>query len=92
MSTDIDRDDESQRLSRISLERSEDDEWWIARDEDTGVTTQGQTREQALANLDEAVAGYYGAGEEPSEEELREIGIDPDANRSGSLSDSTIFE
>jgi len=93
MSTDVDQDDdESARLSRISLELSEDGELWIARDEDTGVTTQGGSRDQALANLDEAVAGYYGAGEEPDEEYLREIGIDPDANTSGSLDDSDIFE
>jgi predicted RNase H-like HicB family nuclease len=33
----------------------EDDGWWSAIDEETGVTSQGQTREDALANLDEAV-------------------------------------
>jgi len=34
----------------------EDDGWWSAVDEQTGVASQGATREEALANLDEAVA------------------------------------
>jgi predicted RNase H-like HicB family nuclease len=34
----------------------EDDGWWSAVDEDTGVASQGETRQQALENLDEAVA------------------------------------
>jgi predicted RNase H-like HicB family nuclease len=33
----------------------EDDGWWSAVDEETGVASQGETREEALANLDEAV-------------------------------------
>ncbi|QCS44793.1 type II toxin-antitoxin system HicB family antitoxin (plasmid) [Natrinema versiforme] len=58
-------------------------EWWVAKDEETGVSSQGTTRIEALENLDEAVAGYKGEGREPSEEELREIGIDPENNVSG---------
>lgn len=34
----------------------EEDGWWSAISEETGVTSQGPTREAALANLDEAVA------------------------------------
>ena len=34
----------------------EDDGWWSAIDEETSVASQGETREQALENLDEAVA------------------------------------
>ena len=34
----------------------EDDGWWAAIDEETGVASQGETRQDALANLDEAVA------------------------------------
>jgi len=34
----------------------EDDGWWSAVDEETGVASQGETRSEALANLDEAVA------------------------------------
>jgi predicted RNase H-like HicB family nuclease len=64
---------------------------WTAIDEATGVASQGETRETALENLDEALAGYEGAGEVPSEEELREAGIDPEENESGSLSGSESF-
>jgi predicted RNase H-like HicB family nuclease len=32
-----------------------DDGWWTAIDEATGVASQGETREAALENLDEAV-------------------------------------
>lgn len=33
-----------------------DDGWWTAVDEETGVASQGATRGEALDNLDEAVA------------------------------------
>jgi predicted RNase H-like HicB family nuclease len=33
----------------------EDDGWWSAVDQDTGVASRGKTREQALENLDEAL-------------------------------------
>jgi predicted RNase H-like HicB family nuclease len=65
---------------------------WVARDTDTGVTSQGQTREAALENLDEAVAGYHGAGESPSDEELRDMGVDPEQNTSRSLDGSDVFQ
>ena len=76
----------------ILLSLGESGEVWIARDEDTGVTSQGPTRQSALENLDEAVAGYYGAGESPTDEELREVGIDPEQNTSGSPDDTDLFE
>lgn len=61
-----------------------EDDWWIAKDIETGVTTQGESRETALDNLDEAVALYNGEiGREPTDEELRELGIDPAANTTG---------
>ena len=61
-----------------------DDEWWIARDVETGVTTQGSSRQDALENLDEAVALAEGtAGRPPSEDELRDLGIDPEENATG---------
>lgn len=61
-----------------------EDTWWIATDVETGVTTQGKSREAALENLDEAVAVHDGeAGQEPTDEELREIGIDPADNTTG---------
>jgi predicted RNase H-like HicB family nuclease len=61
-----------------------EDDWWIAKDVDTGVTTQGRSREAALDNLDEAVALHEDErGREPTDEELRELGIDPAANATG---------
>jgi predicted RNase H-like HicB family nuclease len=94
MSTDIDDpgDEESALPVNISLSVGESGDVWVARDEDTGVTSQGQTRETALENLDEAVAGYHGAGESPSDEELREVGIEPEQNTSGSLDESDMFQ
>lgn len=60
----------------------------MARDEDTGVTTQGGTRRAALENLDDAVALYRGdVGRPPTDDEFRSVGIDPDANTSGELPD-----
>jgi predicted RNase H-like HicB family nuclease len=67
-------------------------EWWVAKDEETGVVSQGKTRQEALENLDEALEGYHGDGEPPTDEELRELGIEPEQNTSGSLEDSAIFE
>lgn len=61
-----------------------DDDWWVAKDVESGVTTQGASREDALANLDEAVALHDGEiGREPTDEELRELGIDPADNTTG---------
>jgi predicted RNase H-like HicB family nuclease len=62
----------------------EEDDWWVAKDVETGVTTQGQSREAALENLDDAVALHQGeAGREPTDEELRAAGIDPADNTTG---------
>lgn len=58
----------------------EDDGWWSAIDEATGVASQGETREEALDNLDEAVDLHDGdVGEPVTDEELRDLGIDPDS-------------
>lgn len=77
MSTDTDDagDDESGPVN-IPLSLGESGDVWIVRDEDTGVVSQGQTRQTAFEKLDEAVAGYHGAGESPSDDDLREMGID----------------
>jgi len=94
MSTDTDDagDETSSPPVNISLSLGESGECWVARDEDTGVTSQGRTRQTALENLDTAVEGYHGAGSEPTDEDLRELGIDPERNTSGSRTDSDIFE
>ncbi|MFC6615885.1 type II toxin-antitoxin system HicB family antitoxin [Halopenitus salinus] len=66
--------------TRIRMELSEDGEMWIITDEDTGVTTQGETREHALEMLDEAVALHAGNGENVDDEAalLEDLGLDPD--------------
>lgn len=75
----------------IRLWREED--WWIAKDTETGVTTQGQTRSIALENLDEAVALHNDdLGREPTDEELREMGIDPADNTTGDRERPDVLE
>jgi len=44
----------------------EDDGWWSAIDESAGVASQGPTRSEALANLDEAVAATEAARDDES--------------------------
>lgn len=56
------------------------DDYWLAIDTATGVGGQGATREEALSELDDAVA-LYREGGDPVEDEatvLRELGISPD--------------
>lgn len=63
---------------------TKEDDWWVAKDTETGVASQGPTREAALENLDEAVALQRGETGEPIDswdeerEALEELGIDPD--------------
>ena len=72
---------------------TKDGDWWIARDTETGVTSQGETRKTALENLDEAVALHNGEiGEEPTDEELREAGIDPADNVTGQEEPPDVLE
>lgn len=57
----------------------EDDGWWSAIDEETGVASHGETRTAALENLDEAVSLHRGEiGQPVTDDDLRELGIDPD--------------
>jgi predicted RNase H-like HicB family nuclease len=61
-----------------------EDDWWIAKDVETGVTTQVDTREDPLSNLDDAVALHGGeTGRAPTDAELRDAGIDPRDNETG---------
>jgi len=72
---------------------TKDGDWWIARDTETGVTSQGETRKTALDNLDEAVALHNGEiGEEPTDKELREAGIDPEDNVTGQEEPPDVLE
>lgn len=68
----------------IRLTHEEDSDWWVALDVETGVASQGKSRQEALENLDEAVALHkdeIGESIDSPEEErevLRELSIDPD--------------
>lgn len=61
-----------------------EDGWWVAEDVETGVASQGPTREEALANLDEAVKAHCEAVDadplSDAEERvvLEDPGLDPD--------------
>ena len=76
--------------TKITLTRN-DDGWWTARDETRELTTQGETRDEALTNLDDVIEALENdAGRPPTDEELRAAGIDPEDNRkagSGELPD-----
>lgn len=51
---------------------------WTARDLDAEVSAQGKSRTTALNALDDVVAALDGdAGHEPTDDELRELGVDP---------------
>ena len=75
-------DGDSDHEDEIRMWREGDD--WVITGVETGVTTQGETREHALEMLNEVVALHKGEiGREPTDEELRELGIDPDDNTTG---------
>lgn len=71
----------------------DDGDGWIATDVESGVTTQGRTREAALENLDDAVALHRGEiGRPPTDEELRELGIDPEDNATGDREPPSVLD
>ena len=56
---------------------------WTARDLRVGVTAQGESRETALDNLDAIVEAIEGdGGKPPTDDEIRELGVDPEVARS----------
>lgn len=60
----------------------ERDDRWEARDLNVEVSAVGETRDEALDQLDDIVAAVRGdGGHEPSDEELRAAGVDPEMNR-----------
>jgi len=68
--------DSPQRTIRLVQEK---DGRWSAIDEEVGVASQGETRSEALVNLDEAVALHTGEiGDPVTDADLRDLGIDPD--------------
>ena len=55
---------------------------WTARDLQVEVTAQGSTRTGALENLDAVVEAVTGdGGHEPTDDELRDLGVDPETAR-----------
>jgi predicted RNase H-like HicB family nuclease len=57
----------------------EEDEGWSAVDVETNVASQGVTREEALENLDDALALHRGEKGRPvTDEDLRDWGVDPE--------------
>ena len=66
--------DSSRREIRLV---QEDDGRWSAIDEGAGVASHGETRSEALVNLDEAVALHAGdIGEPVTDADLRDLGLD----------------
>jgi hypothetical protein len=56
---------------------------WTARDLRAGITAQGESRDGALDNLDAVVEAVDGdGGQPPTDDELRDLGVDPDVARS----------
>ncbi|MGQ4556009.1 type II toxin-antitoxin system HicB family antitoxin [Halobellus sp. GM3] len=81
MSTDSGTD--SARTPSITLTKNPDGKW-TARDLEAEISAQGETRQGALENLDAVVDAVRGqGGREPTDEELRELGIDPEQNTLG---------
>ena len=74
--------DEPEREIRLS---KNPDGWWTARDLSAEVTAQGESRDVALDNLDDVVEAVEGTGgRPPTDDELRELGVDPAVARSQS--------
>ncbi|MCG1008308.1 type II toxin-antitoxin system HicB family antitoxin [Halorubrum lacusprofundi] len=56
---------------------------WTARDLRVGVTAQGESQDIALTNLDAVVDAIEGdGGETPTDDEIRDLGVDPEIARS----------
>jgi len=56
----------------------EEDGSITARDRETGVASFGDTKSEALRMLAEALELHEGGGEPVTDEDLREMGLDPD--------------
>lgn len=76
-------------VRRIRLVENPDGHW-TARDLDAEISVQGETRAKTLEALDKVIRALQGeAGHKPTDEELIELGVDPDVARSqGDLPDT----
>lgn len=90
MVTDVDAEDTCSNDSRVY--RNPDGQW-TARDLEYDLTAQGETRAAALSALDAVVEAVHGeGGHEPTDEELRDLGVDPAVarNQSDDLPDPAV--
>jgi len=56
---------------------------WTARDVHAGITAQGETRNAALDNLNDVVKAVDGdVGHPPTDQEIHELGVEPEVARS----------
>ena len=56
---------------------------WTARDLSVGVVAQGENRRVALDNLDAVVEAVEGnGGRPPTDDEIRDLGVEPEVARS----------
>lgn len=75
MSTETNAEAEAEEVVTIWKE----DDVWVARDEASGVASQGDTKTEALAMLSDALSLHRSERGEPvTDEDLEEWGIDPD--------------
>lgn len=65
------------RSSGVVFEREADGSV-TARDLETGLARGGETRAEALSQLAEVLELHEGGGEPVTDEDLRELGLDPD--------------
>jgi predicted RNase H-like HicB family nuclease len=82
MATEADHENGPRRDIRLI---QNPDGQWTARDLDHGLTAQGKTSRDALDALEEVVEAVHDkGGHEPTDEELRELGVSPETARSQS--------
>jgi len=80
----VDSDNSNSPDREIRLVKNPDGQW-TARDLRVGVTAQGESRDVALDNLDAVVEAVKGdGGRSPTDEEIRDLGVDPEVARSQS--------
>jgi hypothetical protein len=83
MATEADRDDTAPGRE-IRLTENPDGRW-TARDLRVEVSAQAETRTDALDVLDAVVAALDGdGGHEPTDEEIEDLGVDPETARTQS--------
>jgi predicted RNase H-like HicB family nuclease len=83
MSTDSNTTPADTPRAKITLTQN-DGGWWTARDERRGLTTQAETRTEALSTLDDVIdAVENDRGDRPTDMELQAAGIDPEDNTTG---------